>query len=234
MLAVLAMASVLAGCPVPPRGGEPPVRPQPTGCAPGVRPIGVLAVVSDVVFRNNRRAANGERVCDGDRITTSPSGVGVVLPDGDRESDSVHIAENTDPRFTWTQGGCLSVDGYGNGRVIATARKRCMVVRTDDTLMLLTTGRVQFQVGRGISTQVVPVRGSYTKLHYLTPQEVATLSQVQLIQRAAPAADQPQPQSLNEYRLYKLTKPPLRLPPAEIKRIDGSVFNRTLSAPDIR
>lgn len=210
------------------------VRPQPTGCPAGLRPIGTLAVVSDVVFRNGRQAASGARVCDGDMITTSASGVAVVLPDNDRESDSVHIAEATDPRFTWTQSGCLSVDGYAQGRIIATAQRRCMIVRTNDTLMLINQGRVQFSVARGASTQVVPVRGSYEKLQNLTPQEVRTLSQVQLMQRAAPKADQPQLHAVNEYQRFTRVRPPIMLAPIEIKRIDGNVFNRTLTLPPPR
>lgn len=220
--------------------GRPDVRPQPAGCPAGLRPIGTLAVVSDVVFRNGRQAASGTRVCDGDVITTSASGVAVVLPDNDRESDSVHIAEATDPRFTWTQGGCLSIDGYAQGRIIATAQKHCMIVRTNDTLMLINQGRMQFSVTRGRSTQVVPVRGSYEKLRNLTAQEVRTLSQVQLMQRAAPKADQPQLHAVNEYQSFARVRPPIVLAPVELKRIDSNVFNRTLTltprrpVPDVR
>jgi hypothetical protein len=230
----LVLLAACEGLEIRPGDGRSGVRPQPTGCPPGLRPIGTLAVVSDVVFRNGRQAANGARVCDGDIITTSASGVAVVLPDNDRESDSVHIAEATDPRFTWTQGGCLSIDGYAQGRIIATAQRRCMIVRTNDTLMLINQGRVQFSVARGVSTQVVPVRGSYEKLQNLTPQEVRTLSQVQLMQRAAPKSDQPQLHTVNEYQRFARIRPPIRLSPLEIKRIDGNVFNRTLTLPPPR
>lgn len=220
--------------------GRTEVRPQPTGCPAGLRPIGTLAVVSDVVFHNGRQAASGARVCDGDVITTGASGVAVVLPDNDRESDSVHIAEATDPRFTWTQGGCLSIDGYAQGRIIATAQKHCMIVRTSDTLMLINQGRMQFSVTRGRSTQVVPVRGSYEKLRNLTAQDVRTLSQVQLMQRAAPKADQPQLHAVNEYQSFARVRPPIVLAPVELKRIDSNVFNRALTltprrpVPDVR
>ena len=202
----------------PDRKPDPPA--PPTGCASGVRPVGVLAVISDLVRLNGRRAINGERVCDGDVITTNATGVGIVLPDNDRESDSLHIAESTDPRFTWTRGGCLSIDSYSQGRVIATARRHCMVVRTPDTLMLLTSGRVQFQVARGVSTRVVPVRGAYTKLQPLSPEQVRALSVRELNQQAAPQAQQPQVHSLNEYRANVLVRPAVKLPPAEIRRID--------------
>lgn len=235
-LFVIMIALTLAGCPVPPRqGGDGPIGRPATGCPAGVVPIGVLSVVSDVVLRNGRRAFNGERVCEGDRITTAQNGVGVVLPDGDRESDSVHIAENTDPRFTWTRAGCLHVDDYGNGRVIATARRRCMIVRTPDTLMLVNNGRMQFEVLRAAAvTQVVPVRGSYAKLPNLSAREVHDLSQPQLQQRALREDQQPQMHAVSEYRAYNLTKPPTRLPTLEIKRIDESVFNRSLILQPIR
>jgi hypothetical protein len=192
-----------------------------------------LAVVSDVVYRNERPAVNGERVCDGDNIHTSPSGVGVVLPDGDRESDSVHVAEGTDPRFTWTQGGCLSVDGYRRGTVIATAHRRCMVIRTPDTLMLLVAARVQFEVAPNAFTRVVPLRGTLTKLQTLNTQQVHNYTQSQLAQSAAPPALQPQLHSLNEYRSGTLARPAVRLPPSEIRRIDSSVLRRAIIVPRV-
>ncbi len=217
--------------PGPVLGPGPGPAPSRNICPPGVRPIGVLAILNDVVFRNGRAAINGERVCDGDLITTGPSGVGEVLPDGDRESDSVHLAEGTDPRFTWTLGGCLSVDGYRNGRIIATARRHCMVVRTPDTLMLLAAGRVQFQVTRNASTQVVPLRGSLTKLQPLSDREVYAFSQAQFLQRAAPVATQPQMHSLNVYTNFNSVRPAVRLPPSEIQRIDSSVLRRAIVVP---
>jgi hypothetical protein len=203
-----------------------------------VRLIGVLAVVSNTVFRNSRKASSGEPVCDGDTITTNDSGVGEVLPDGGGESDSVHIAEGTDPRFIWTQSGCLSVDGYTRGRIVATAQRRCMVVRTPDTLMLLSAGRVQFQVTRNKVTEVVPLSGSLTKLQPLSVQQVNTLSRVQLMQKKAKVAVQPKVGSLNVYSNYNLVTPAVRLPPSEIKRIDSSVPRRATVpspiGPDIR
>lgn len=216
----------------PPAAGKPPTPPTSpattsAACPQGSPPIGVLAVVSDIVFRNNRQAANGERVCNGDTITTNATGVGLLLPDGDRESDSIHFAENTDPRITRTEGGCISVDNYHSGRVVVTARRYCVVVRTRDTLMLLTNGRAQFQVTRNTATSVVPVSGALTKLQPLTEQQVGTLSRAQLTQQAAPVAQQPQPLSLNVYTQYKLVRPAVRLPPSEIRRIDGAVLRRT-------
>ena len=216
--------------PAPPPGPPAPPPPRPA-CPPGVRPIGVLAILSDTVFRNGRPATNGERVCDGDTITTSAGGVGDVLPDGDRESDSVHIAEGTDPRFTWTLAGCLSVDSYRHGRIVATAQRRCMVIRTPDTLMLLLSGRVQIQVARNANTQVLPLRGSLTKLQPLSAQQVYSLAPTQLAQLAAPRAVQPRLQSLNVYTNNKLVRPAMRVPPEEIRRIDSSVLRRAVIRP---
>jgi hypothetical protein len=210
-----------------------PPAPPATGCPPGVRPIGVLAVVSDIVYRNERPAGNGERVCDGDTIRTSPGGVGVVLADGDRESDSVHVAEGTDPRFTWTQAGCLSVDSYRHGVVIVTAQRHCVVVRTPDTLMLLVAARVQFDVAPNAHTRVVPVRGSATALQSLNPQQVHVYTQSQLVQSAAAPAAQPQLHAVNEYRLGTTTRPAVRLPPNEIQRINNSVLRRAVIVPRV-
>ncbi len=194
-------------------------------------PIGVLAVVSNTVFRNGTPARSGARVCDGDLLTTNGTGVFDLLLDGDKESDSVHVAEGTDPRFRWTRNGCLSVDSYAQGRIVVTSRRLCMVVRTPDTLMYLHGGRAQFQVARNSTTQVVPVRGNVTKLQGLSDQQVNTLSSVQLVQRAAPSALQPKPQSLNVYRQGVVNQPAVRLPPAEIQRINRSVLRSAIVVP---
>lgn len=230
----LGVSLLLASCAIPePRSGSTrppdPGRPQPA-CPAGVRPIGVLVVLSNTVFRNSRPAVSGERVCDGDSITTNASGVGEVLPDNDRQSDAVHIAEGTDPRFTWTRGGCLSVDRYNAGRIVATSRRHCIVVRTPDTLMLVVSGRVQLQVVPKTSTEVVPIRGSVTKLQPMTEQQIQAYSPAQLRQRAAAPALQPHVHSLNVYRNYSVLRPAVRLPPAEIRRLDSSALRR---APDI-
>ncbi len=235
---------LLAACVEPGRGGRvdvpaspgraaapgcalPPLSPAARSTCPhGVRPIGVLAVLSDTVCRNNRRAVNGERVCDGDQITTNANGMGEVLPDCDSESDSVHIAEGTDPRFTWTLAGCLSIDGYRYGRIIATAQRRCMVIRTPDTLMLLLNGRAQFQVTQNTSTRVVPLRGSVTKLQPLSARQVHELAPAQLSQLAARAALQPHVESVNVYSNHDVAQPSERLPPAEIRRLDRNPGRR--------
>jgi hypothetical protein len=189
-------------------------------------------VLNNTVYRNSRPAVNGERVCNGDTITTDDRGEAMLLLDGGSESDSVHIAEGTDPSFTLTQGGCLSIDNYNHGRILATARQRCLVVRTRDTLMLLSPGTAtQFRVMRNAVTQVVPLRGTLIKLQALPAQQVNTSSSAQLTQQAAPAALQPQMQSLNTYTVNKLVRPAVRLPPAEINRIDNSVLRRPIQLP---
>ncbi len=183
------------------------------------------------MFRNGTPARTGARVCDGDLLTTNGSGVFDLLLDGDKESDSVHVAEGTDPRFRWTRAGCLSVDSYAQGRIVVTSRRLCMVVRTPDTLIVLRGARAQFQVARNTATQVVPVRGNVTKLQALSDQQVNTLSSLQLLQRAAPAALQPKPQSLNVYRQGVVSQPAVRLAPADIQRINRSVLRSPIVAP---
>lgn len=200
-------------------------------CAPAVRPVGILAILRSAACRNNHTAVDGERVCDGDYLTTTASGVAEVIPFGDRESDSVHIAEGTDPRFSWTAGDCLSVDNYRHGRVIATAQQRCMIIRTPDTLMLLLNGRVQFEVTRGAGTRVVPLRGSLIKLQPLTAQQVYALKPSELRQYQVAAPLQPQLHSINVYVNHNVTQPAVRLPPSEIKRIDSSVLRRAINLP---
>ncbi len=188
-------------------------------------------MLSNTVFRNGTPARTGARVCDGDLLTTNGTGVFDLLLDGDRESDSVHVAEGTDPRFRWTRSGCLSVDSYAQGRIVVTSRRLCMVVRTPDTLMYLSGARAQFQVARNAATQVVPVRGNMIKLQALSDQQVRALSSVQLVQRAAPVALQPKPLSLNVYRQGVVSQPAVRLPPAEVQRINSSLLRSAVMVP---
>jgi hypothetical protein len=207
--------------PVPPPAPAPP-RPA---CAPGVSVIGTLAVITNAVFRNRVTASSGERVCNGDHISTNATGVGDLLLDGDRASDSIHFSENTDPSITLTPNGCVTVDAYTTGRVVATARRRCMVLRTPDTLLLLVGGSAQVHV-RSTTTEVVPLRGTLIKLISFPPQKVNLMSQTQLSQIAASTNLQPQLQSLNIYSRSKLTRPAVRLPPSQIQQIERSVIRR--------
>jgi hypothetical protein len=223
-------ASAPTSSPSPPTGPSAPAAAKPD--CPASYPIGVLAVLSHTVYRNTRAAINGERVCNGDNLTTDARGEGFLLLDGDRESDSIHIAANTDPRFTLTPGGCLSIENYNSGRIVLSARRRCMVVRTRDTLMLLSPGTgTQFEVTRNTVTQVVPLRGTLIKLQPLSAQQVNTFTASQLTQQAAPQTLQPQMQSLNTYTTNKLARPAVRLPPGEIRRIDNSMLLRQIQLP---
>ncbi len=230
MCATAGLTLLLAGCPTPPRRG--PDAPPGTGgtgpksaCA-GSFPIGVLAVISDIVFRNGSQARNGERVCNGDHISTNATGVGDLLLDGDHASDSIHFAEGTDPSVTLTPNGCVTIDAYRSGRVIATARRRCMVLRTPDTLLLLVGGSAQVHVFPNKSTEVVPLRGTLIKLINFPPQKVNVTSQAELTRFAASAGLQPQPQSLNVYTRNQLVGPAIRLSPSQIQQIDRSLLRR--------
>lgn len=215
---ILGLALVVTGCVVPPRGPAGPgpgPRPGPspspspgpgpgpaTGCAPGSYPIGVLAVTSNTLFRNGVPARSGERVCNGDHISTNATGSGDLLLDGDRASDSVHFAEGTDPSITVTPNGCVNVDAYRRGRITVTARRRCMVLRTPDTLLLLANGSAQLEVIPNQSTVVVPLRGSLIKLRNLPLRETAQLSAAELGRLAAPRELQPLPRAQNVYRNF--------------------------------
>jgi len=185
-------------------------------------------VISDSVFRNGLTARNGERVCNGDHISTNATGVGDLLLDGDSTSDSIHFSENTDPSITLTPNGCVTVDAYTTGRVVAIARRRCMVLRTPDTLLLLVGGSAQVHV-RSTSTEVVPLRGTVIKLISFPPQKVNVMTQSQLSQFAALPNLQPQLQSLNIYSRNKLTRPALQLPPSQIQQIERSVIRRPVA-----
>lgn len=228
----LAMTALLAGCAVPPprAGAGSPVTPA-AGCAPGTRPIGTLAVLGNTVFRNARPAASGERVCDNDRLSTDATGQFELLVDSDQERDTVHGAQNTDPRFTWARGGCLHIDAYQYGRITVNARRHCMVVRTPDALLLIHTGRVQFQVNRNAFTQVVPLSGSYVKLQGISPQQVQTLPRAELMRYAAPPAQQPQPQARNDYQSGVLVRPAVRLTPGELENIERLGPRRPIPGP---
>lgn len=207
----------------------PPPPPPPRACAPGINVIGTLVVFRDTVLRNRSPARNGERVCNGDHISTNATGVGDLLLDGDQASDSIHFSENTDPSVTLTPNGCVTIDAYNTGRVIATARRRCMVLRTPDTLLLLAAGgSAQLHV-RNTTTEVVPLRGTLIKLISFPPQKVNVMTQSQLSQFAAPPPMQPQLQSLNIYSRNKLTSPAVRLQPSQIQQIERSVIRRPVA-----
>lgn len=162
----------------------------------------MLAVSSNTLFRNGVPARSGERVCNGDHISTNATGSGDLLLDGDRASDTVHFAEGTDPSITVTPNGCVNVDAYRRGSITVTARRRCMVLRTPDTLLLLTNGSAQLQVIPNQSTVVVPIRGLLINLRNLPVRQTAQLSAAELSRLAAPRDLQPLPRSQNTYRNF--------------------------------
>jgi hypothetical protein len=193
-----------------------------TGCPPGVRPIGTLLVQRDTVFRNNRPARTGDTVCDGDAVTTNATGVGDVLPDNDMASDSVHLAENTDPRFSWTRSGCLSVDRFESGRIIATARRRCMLIRTPDALVYQPQGQTQFSVIRAIRTEVIPVQGVLVKLPQFNDEQVRNITRRELEVQRAPVQLQPQGGAVNVYVRHQMIERRPIQNPNELHQIDRS------------
>src|SRR5687767_4182120 len=200
LVAAVAGTALLAGCETlqvssrSDSGPEPGRRPETSRpetstrtCAPR-RLAGLLVVFRNTVFVNAQRALTGHLVCDGDTVSTDPSGSADVVPEQDRESDSIHIAEGTDPRFSWLpRSGCLQIDRYVQGKITVTTRRLCMVVRTADTLILQSSAaRTQFTVVPA-RTDVVPVRGVAIKLKPLPEAQTQVLSRAVLeSQRADP------------------------------------------------
>jgi len=218
---LIGMSLLVSSCVVQPRYSPPPrgpvdpgpgPRPGPgpaTGCAPGSFPIGVLAVSRNTVFRNGMPAGNGERVCNGDHISTNATGTGDLLLDGDHASDTIHFAAGTDPSITVTPNGCVNVDAYRRGRIVVTARRRCIVLRTPDTLLLLSNGSVQLDVIPNQSTGVFPLRGSLIKLRNISLNQTARLPAAELSRYAAPRDLQPVPRTTNVYRNFIRAQPVL-------------------------
>jgi hypothetical protein len=210
LVSILAGAALLAGCGTArdPRRTE--IRPEPQRpsdatprtCNPR-RLIGLLIVSRHTVFVNTQRALTGHLVCDGDMVTTDSSGSADVVPDQDKESDSIHIAEGTDPRFSWLQrSGCLQIDRYVQGKIIVTTRRLCMVVRTADTLILQSSAaRTQFTVAPA-RTDVAPVTGVAIKLKPETQTQV--LSRALLETQRADPKEQPVTRQLNVYSTHKV------------------------------
>lgn len=181
----------------------------------------------ETLFRNGVPARSGDRACNGDHISTNATGVGDLLLDIDGGSDSIHFAEGTDPSITLTPNGCVTIDAYRSGRVIATTQRRCMVLRTPDTLLLLLAGAsAQVHVFPNRATEVVPLRGTLIKLINFPPQKVNVTLQAELMKFAAPAALQPQPLSLNVYTRNQLASPAIRLSPSQLQQIESSRLRR--------
>jgi hypothetical protein len=228
-LAVLGLSLLIAGCPTAPRRTPdwPPATGPGPSCPPGAFPIGVLAVTKDIVFRNRVPARSGDRVCNGDHISTNFSGVGDLLFDGDHASDTIHFAENTDPRITLTPHGCINVGGYNSGHIVVTTR-RCALVRTPDALILVFGGSARFEVIRNTATGVTPSSGSVTKLQQLSELEVSRLSSGELAKKAAPAPLQPKINSLTVYKNFTVVQPAEHLSPPQIQRMNRLLLPRAV------
>jgi hypothetical protein len=180
----------------------------------------VLVVTHDTVRVNGQPARTGRIVCDGDEVTTDASGVADVIVSGDRDSDSIHLAESTDPRLRWTAARCVSIENFRRGTINVSSRRLCMVVRTRDVLMYQpANSRAQYVV-RDV-TEVKSYFGAVpVKLQALPESDVRQLSSAQLLQRRASPTTQPQSGSLNVYRAEGLVQPPRQLTPVEIRSIE--------------
>ena len=204
-----------------PRGSDRGGPPASQTCNPR-RLVGVLVIFSNRVFVNTQPARAGQLICDGDAVSTDASGSADVVPEQDRESDSIHLAESTDPRFVWLPAsGCLQIDRYVKGKIITTSRRVCMVVRTPDALILQATGRTQFTVLSAARTDVVPLSGQAIKLKPLSEVQTRTLARTQLQAEIADSRLQPLPKQLNSYSKGAMVqRSPLRT--SEIEAIERS------------
>ena len=166
----------LGGCDTPPRSDGPPRegKPEPDRepiresrsesgggtastpskkCPPG-KALGVIATEGDKVYINGRPARDGDEVCDGDDVTTGDDSSAHVVIGDDRESDSVQLDANTDPRFRRLLSGCVLVDNLHRGRLYATQRGRrgCLIYEVQ--------GRHYYQSGATVNVRMEPDAGA--------------------------------------------------------------------------
>jgi len=194
----------------------------------------VLVVTHDKVLVNSLTAQTGRLVCEGDHVSTDASGIGDVIISGNHESDSIHFAENTDPRLGLTAARCVSVDRFNRGTLIVQSRNRCVIVRTPDALVYQAqNSRNLFAVKANTPTEVKAFSGvPPVKLEPLSEASVRTLSTTaQILARRAPAEVQPKPNATNFYRAEKLAAPARTLSPAELRSIESM---RTRMPPNLK
>lgn len=215
--------------PTPPVPAEPPAPRGP--CPPGVALIGRLVVERDIVSVNGHQAHTGQTICEGDDVETSSTGTGDVIVSGDNDSDSIHLAEGTDPRMRWTRSRCISIDGFTRGTINLTTRNHCMLLRTRDVLIYHPPASLaQYVVNPSNATQVKPYRGQVpVALQSINENELHNLPVTQLLERRAPPALQPHEGSLNVYRGNALAQPPRKLTPEELRLMEMT----TMHAPKI-
>lgn len=201
---------------------QPEVSKAKPNCAPGSAEIGVLVVTSATVKVNTQVASTGRTICDGDHISTDGSGVADVIISGNHQSDSIHFAENTDPRLRRTAGGCISVDRFRHGTMVVSTRKLCMVVQTADLLVYQPPqSRNQFVQASGAPTQLKAFFGAApVKLQPTSEVAVRNLSSQQLLARTAPPATQPKAGAVNVYKSDALVAPPRTLTQPEVQLIN--------------
>ena len=218
-----------AATPTPPRPGPP----APAACRPGVETIGVLVVSSDGVYVNNQRSATGRVVCDGDDLRTDATGVGDVVIGHGNSGESIHLAENTDPRLRWTAARCISIDNFERGVINVNMRQQCAVVRTANALLYQpAASRTQYVVTAANTTEVKPVLGPVpVKLQLMSDVDVRRLSTQQLLSRSAPVTVQPQQRSLNVYRAEQLVQPPRPLTNIELRSLEVQMQRSPLIRP---
>jgi hypothetical protein len=199
----------------------PPASPV-SGCAPGSALIGTLVVGRAVVFVNGQPSGSGRSVCEGDDVRTNDTGTGDIIVSGGNDNDSIHLAENTDPRLRWTTSHCISIDGFTRGTINLTTNHHCMLLRTRDVLIYHPPeSRAQYVVRPSSATEVKPYRGRVpVALQPISENDVHNLPVTQLLMHQAPPTVQPQQGSLNVYRGNVLAQPQRKLTPQELRLIE--------------
>ncbi|HEX5720413.1 MAG TPA: hypothetical protein VF179_29935 [Thermoanaerobaculia bacterium] len=130
------LLACLSGCSTTTR--QPP--PEPPAEGPGR--IGTLRTIGDHVFRNQRRAGDGERVYEGDTVSTGEASSAIIELDG---GGFVQLAENTDPEFKF--------------KVVSDGRRRCVYLYIKFGRVWVDSDVVCFETpdGGGIINSVVNI-----------------------------------------------------------------------------
>lgn len=125
-------------------------------CPPG-KAIGVVATEGDKVYINGAPAKDGDEVCDGDEVHTGADSSAQVLIGDDRESDSVQLDANTDPRFRRLASGCILVDKLRKGRLYSEqkGRRGCLIYEVQ--------GTYYYQSGASVNVRLEPDPRSATQ-----------------------------------------------------------------------
>ncbi|MCM8626750.1 hypothetical protein [Accumulibacter sp.] len=149
----------------------------------GQEHIGTVATAGPNVLLNGARPRDGDRVFDGDTLTT---GAGTSVRVYLREGGYVQLDENTDPEFRiFREGGCILIRML-TGQIFVDARRVCI---SDPNIEVALNSRVNVQVADQQTTLTViegevtmsrPVRRNLDALHRYSVLRGAIASAVRL------------------------------------------------------